>query len=188
MVEDRYYPDDSYYNSLIENKNFEEMTDIRFIDNSLMLNGERIINLFFPSEITFTKMMKSLYLKFGRDQRDLKLANYNKYNFSYETRKIQDEFREKFGTISVNISSVGSRGGIFNMYGKKIFINFPEFNIITGILNSNKKLIADIECQQQKKVKKLYINDKEINIDIEKSLASLGITEDNKNCKVELSE
>ena len=188
MIEDRNYPDNSYYESLIENKNFKEMTCIKFIDNSCMLNGMNHINLHFPSEITIAEMMKTLYLKFGMDQRDLKLNNYYIYDVSYETKKIQDEFRSKTVRISLNILGAGSRGGIFNIYGKKIFINFPKFNITTGILNSNIKLVSDIEFQYQRKVKKLYIDDEEIDIDIEKSLASLGITEDKKNCKVEFYE
>ena len=147
-----------------------------------------VINLFFPSEITIAEMMKTLYLKFGMDQRGLKLKNYYIYDVSYETKKIQDEFRSKTVTISLIILGAGSSGGIFNIYGKKIFINFPKFNITTGILNSNIKLVSDIECQRHQKVKKLYIDDEEIDIDIEKSLASLGITEDKKNCKVEFYE
>ena len=60
-----------------------------------------------------------------------------------------------------------------------------------GILNSNKKLIEDIECrecQEGKKVTKLYIKGKELNIEKEKSLLSFGIKEDCSNCIVEFNE
>ena len=42
--------------------------------------------------------------------------------------------------------------------------------------------------QEEKKLKKLYIDGKEIDLDEEKSLASLGIQEGSYNLKIEFSE
>ena len=49
-------------------------------------------------------------------------------------------------------------------------------------------MLQFIECMKFKKVKKIYIKEKEINIKEEKSLLSLGIKEDYSNCKVEFEE
>ena len=90
-------------------------------------------------------------------------------------------------SIYISINS-GLLGGIYNIYGKKINLLFNGYNIIIGILNSNKKLINEIECQENKKVKKIYIEGKELNIEEEKSLLSLGIKKNSSNCKVELED
>ena len=39
MIEDRYYPDETYYNSIIENKKSDEMIKIILQDVSLDLCG-----------------------------------------------------------------------------------------------------------------------------------------------------
>ena len=180
IVEDRYFQDNSYYDSLIKNKNFEDMINIR-------LEGSIYANLYFPSDITFSEMLKAIYFKFDRDYRDLQL--------NYYCENVNDKIKEIFGDKKVfsiwdNVHG-GVLGGIVNIYGKKINLYFPRYTINMGILNSNKKLIKDIECQEcqeGKKVKKLYIKGKELNIQEEKSLLSLGIKEDCSNCYVEFNE
>jgi hypothetical protein len=182
IVEDRYYQDNSYYNSLQENNNIEHMINVRLLEETRQLCGFPIINLYFPPYITFSQMMKAIYFKFDRDDRDLSLGDYSYVN-------LNDKIQEIFGNrtivdIVVYIHGV-LLGGVLNIYGKQIYLHFPKFTINTGVLNSNKKLIKDIERQESKIVKKININGKELNIGKEKSLLSFGIKEDCQNCKVE---
>ena len=111
MVEDRYYSDETYYNSIIENKNSDEIIRVTLIDSTLDLCGIMHINFNFPSDITLSQMFKAIYLKFGRDNRDLTFLNCS--DFPYE--KLKDKFSGNFGTISVSIHD-GILGGIFNVY------------------------------------------------------------------------
>ena len=184
MIEDRYYPDETYYNSIIENKNSDEMTGITLIDSTLDLCGIMHIHFNFPSNISLSEMFKAIYLKFGRDKRDLTFLNCS--DFPY--KKLKDKFSGIFRTINIS-THCGILGGIFNVYGKKIILNNDNRTIIEiGTLNSNKKLKKYIEMQEGKKLKKLYIDGKEIDLDEEKSLASLGIQEGSYNLKIEFSE
>ena len=184
IVEDRYYQDNSYYNSLIENKNFKDMIEIN-LKNTYELCGQGVIQLFFPPYITFSQMMKAIYFKFDRDEKDLFLINYP--FIKGNNIIIQDIFNNKRRDIDISTGS-GVLGGILNKYGKLIDLNFPGYTINIGILNSNKKLVKDIEYQEEKKVKKIYIKGKELNIKEEKSLSSLGINENCSNCIVEFEE
>ena len=128
--------------------------------------------------------MKAICFKFDRDERDFFLINYK---YTEGNNIIQDIFTNKRRDIDITTSS-GILGGTFNKYGKLIDLDFPGYTINIGILNSNKKLVKDIECQEEKKVKKIYIKGKELNIKEEKSLSSLGINENCSNCKVEFEE
>ena len=179
IVEDKNFQDNSYYDSLIKNKNFEDMIIIR-------LTGSINADLYFPSDITFSEMLKVIYFKFDRDNKNLFL--------DYSCDKVNDEIKEIFGNRkNVCVSAYFSEeiiGGIVNIYGKQIYLHFDDysFSIGIGILNSNKKLIKDIENHILKKVKKLYIEEKELNIQEEKSLLSFGIKKDCYNCKVEFDD
>ena len=180
IVEDRYYQDNSYYNSLIKNNNFEDMINIR-------LSGSINDSLYFPLDITFSEMLKTIYFKFDRDNRD--------FLIDYYCEKVNDKIKEIFGNRKVVYITArdggGILGGFHSIYGKKINLYFHNYTINIGILNSNKKLIEYIKClvcDYRKKVRKLYIEGKELNIEEEKSLLSFGIKEDCYNCKVEFNE
>jgi hypothetical protein len=150
------------------------MIHIILLDETRALCGQAFIHLYFPPDITFSQMMKAIYFKFDRDERDLTLINYSQEN---PNRKIHEIFIMKEQSIYISNNS-GVLGGIFNVYGKRINLLFNGNNITIGILNSNKKLMKEIESQEGKKVKKIYIEGKELNMDGEKSLLSLGIKED----------
>ena len=159
------------------------MKHIILIDELKKLCGQSFIHLYFPPEITFSQMMRAIYFKFDRDERDLFL-NYSQKNPNI---KIHEIFNLKEQSIYISINS-GLLGGICNIYGKKINLRFNFNTIAIGILNSNKILIKVIELQENKKVKKIYIEGKELNMEGEKSLLSLGIKEDSSNCMVELGD
>ena len=159
------------------------MIHIILLDETRALCGQAFIHLYFPPDITFSQMMKAIYFKFDRDERDLTLNNYSQEN---PNRKIK-EFIQKEASTYISTNG-GILGGILNIYGKRINLCFNGYIITIGILNSYKKLMKEIESQEGKKVKKIYIEGKELNMDEEKSLLSLGIKEDCSNCKVELED
>lgn len=160
------------------------MINIKLFGATYDLCQKNAVNLFFPPYITFSEMLKAIYFKFDRDNRDLHLF--------YSCQNVNDKIKEIFNNrkeVSIEISLHGGvLGGILNKYGKLIYLHFPGYTINIGILNSNKKLIKDIECQEEKKVKKIYIEGKELNIGEEKSLLSLGIKEDCNKCIAEFDK
>ena len=184
MIEDRYYPDETYYNSIIENKKSDEMIRIILQDGSLDLCGSMRVGIDFPSDISFSEMFKAIYLKFGRDKRDLTFCDYsNSLHMKIKDKNLGSCF------LAINVTTHGGiLGGIFNIYGKKIELNYNGNLFTIGALNSNKKLKNDIEAQERKKLKKLYIDGKEVDLCEEKSLASLGIQEGSYNLNCEFAE
>ena len=184
MIEDRYYPDETYYNSIIENKKSDEMIWIILQNGSLDLCGSKNVGIDFPSDISFSEMFKAIYLKFGRDKRDLKFCDYsNSLHMKIKDKNLGSCF------LAINVTTHGGiLGGIFNIYGKKIILNNNGNLFTIGALNSNKKLKNDIEAQERKKLKKLYIDGKEVDLCEEKSLASLGIQEGSYDLNFEFAE
>lgn len=179
IVEDRYYQDNTYYNSLIENNNSKDMINIE-------LSGDISHKFIFPENITFSEMKKAIYFSIDKDNRELLFYDYRSVN---DNDKIKEIFKNKITKINTFINGKIIGGAILN-YGKKINLNIIPGDLVVeiGILNSNKKLLSFVELMIGQKVKKIYIKEKEINITEEKSLISLGIKEDCKNCKVELGE
>ena len=96
-------------------------------------------------------MFKAIYLKFGRDKRDLTFCDYsNSLHMKIKDKNLGSCFLE------INITTHGGiLGGIFNIYGKKIILNNNGNLFTIGALNSNKKLKNDIEAQKKKKIKKI---------------------------------
>ena len=184
MIEDRYYPDETYYNSIIENKKSDEMIRIILQDVSLNLCGSKNVGIDFPSDISFSEMFKAIYLKFGRDKRDLTFWNYsNSLHMKIKDKNLGSCF------LAINVTTHGGiLGMIFNIYGKKIKLNYNGNLFTIGAFNSNKKLKNVIEAQERKKLKKLYIDGKEVDLCEEKSLDSLGIQEGSYNLNFELAE
>ena len=91
--------------------------------------------------------------------------------------------------LAINITTHGGiLGGIFNTHGKKLKLNYNGNLFTIGAFNSNKKLKNVIEAQERKKLKKLYIDGKEVDLCEEKSLASLGLQEGSYNLNFELAE
>lgn len=73
IIEDRFYPDDSYYNKLIQNNKNNKMKHFRIKDSS---TAKIIENLIFPENITIKEMYKALYLKFGYNGNNCSFLNY----------------------------------------------------------------------------------------------------------------
>ena len=65
IVENRVFPDDSYYNSLIENITNDDILNIHFCE------GGKNKFLIFPKYITVEQMLKAFYFKYGYKKNDI---------------------------------------------------------------------------------------------------------------------
>ena len=143
--------------------------------------NKKILN--FPGEATLSDAKISFYHKYGLNEEmsillynGLKLENNderkirtNTYINVYDPKQIYK--RKEFGkTLVRNVM-------IHNFEQKKIIENFK---IIIGTLESNSTLYQKIEnyLAMRRGIKKLYLNNKEINREDKKSLKNLDIKED----------
>ena len=131
-------------------------------------------------------MKKAIHLKFGYNKKNLKLeSDY----FVKDDDIINNIYHILCKGLSFNIAGKGLLGTSINTYGKVIeckilVINKVRMKAIIGTLNSNKHLIKYIETSCFETVTRMYFNEKEIDIECEKSLLSLGI-KNNFDCKIE---
>ena len=184
IIEDIYYPDDSYYNLFL--KRTDEKINILFDCPEIRLN------MIFPQSAKIGELLKAFYLRLGIDDK--------KYFLLFNSQRLlQDDNRSLYEIFSNNsrviiYSSCNAIGGrITNIFGKIITANikFREANFIIeiGALNSTKHLIMEFLDHSGKNpndtdsVKKLIIN--EVEIKKERSLKSLGISKD-FSCYIEL--
>ena len=82
-------------------------------------------------------------------------------------------------------------GSSIQRFGKEIYVEVIDkknqestLSAYIGLLNSNKDLIKYIEINLGIKIKKMYLNKKEVNINEIRSLSSLGIT-NNCDCVID---
>ena len=170
IIENKIYPDDSYYKSLLTKNDNPKVINIIWRNSSL----GKSVNLHFPSNITIFQLKKAIYLKFGFYHKGISCKWFSKKN---------DETLEELPPISELIYEKLNEAMNYyiNYLGKEIMIRIkrseekPDLEIIFGSLNSIKIIVRRIEADLQKKVKKIYFNGKELDIKEEKSIASLGI-------------
>ena len=185
IIENRIYPNDSYYNSLINQNINEKMYKIQI----RIVNLDKELFLSFPSNIPISEMKKAIELKLGY------------LNILFSGRKIRGDdiiiknlFKSSNNNCPYNLRVYIPKGNYlsFIKYGKKVLVNAIDKNTKEnyieeiGLLNSNKFLIKIIVEHHLVgyEVKKAYFNGKEISLDKEKSLNSYGI-KDNFICEVE---
>ena len=149
--------------------------------------------LFFPDDISFSEMLKIIFFTFGLDQSSL--INRNLIVYAEKNLLLRDKF--KYYIKNEIRFSDNVLGGIQTCFGKdikaEIFEKGKNYSLNTiniGLLNSNKHLINRIRIylcldNDKKKINKITIDGKEIDIKEEKSLLSLGIKDD-FSCKIEL--
>ena len=181
IIEDIPFPDDSFYNNLIEKNKNEEMINVLFKDQN---DIDFLLNLKFPKNITIKEMEKAVYLKLGYNSSNLLFFTLSSYSLKgLYIRKVYE-----LSPFLVHFKIVGEvLGTAIQCFGKQIKIEVYEqknkqntiLYAYIGLLNSIKHLINYIESNLIIKIKKIIINQKEININEIKSLSSLGIT---NNC------
>ena len=184
IIESIVFPDDSYYNNLIQNNRNEEMINVCFKDNN---NSDFILYLEFPKNVTVNELQKAFYLKFGYNKTNMNLYNYS-YNSlnDYNDKKVYELF---IFTIYFRIAGEGLLGTYIQTFGKVINVEIEytlNHEIVhqttqIGLLNTCNDLINYIEeslSDSSLKIKRIYLNKKEVNINEIKSLSSLGINND----------
>ena len=171
IIEDRIYPDNSYYNSLLRNCK-DNIIFIFFNDNYGKLY---VFN--FPEYITVSQMLKAIYLKLGYDRRNLYIEHFQSLNNNEIIGKLTYMNHKKHQIYKL----YELLGGPIHIFGKEIKIkisNLNAYNCIIGLLNSNKDLVKKIEQENLIIIKEIYSIENKLNIDEEKSLCSLGIKDD----------
>ena len=185
IIEPRYFPDDSYYKSLMK----KSSNDFRNVILNLYYGN--ILHRSFPSDITFGEMCKAFYLILGSSNYEYLFLKYDE-GFRIDPN---DKRKLKEFVKSLSLEERG-KGGIITAHikvlGKQInfTINSNSYNYIIGILNKIEDIIIYYEPIEERKVKSIKIGEIEIKRDEDKrlcSLLSLGITKDFK-CQIEFEE
>lgn len=184
IIENRNYKDDSFYNSLIKNNNGADLINIRLIDD-YRENPTYILQ--FPSNISYSQMMKAINLKFGYCKNDNIYVNHI---FTDGKKSLKEIF-----IYLMNDIHYYKKGRVvafhMNIYGKYLQIKVSNklkteyiTTICLGLLNSNKLLVTRIEAETGRKVKNIFFNNNKLNIKDEMSIYSMGITQ-NCSCLAE---
>ena len=176
IIEDIYYLDHSYFNK------FKYSDYIGEKKNVLLQIRDNNQNLVVPSNTKLFQIYKALILHFGSDYRFLYYAkNINEKDDRIidnqsrieciKTGDLKTGYGIKFGKkINLKIDIKDSKG-------KKIIKN-GSLVLEIGIFDSVKHFIEYIECQNYIKVRSFSLKGKIINLEEDRSFASLGIKED----------
>lgn len=183
IVEERNYPYDIFnkYNNNINNI---------FIQLYLQNGKNKII--YVSEDTTISELINGIYSLLGTNEKSIIIFNYNSYSdiLKIKEKNVKDIAENKRLILKIEqLGDVKQRerfGKIIN--AEVIFKNISQSNeeinpiiIQTGTLESTKSLFESINnmlCSPTIKIKKLYINEEEINENEEKSLLSIGIKED----------
>ena len=165
IIEDADYPDESYYNKILEKYENEKFNQIIFDLNS----KKHSISL--PENIKFDEMKKAVFSKLHLNEKQYKLIRYGTYSsFNYRIDEVGEMCRHVL---------FGKKIKAFFMYKNK------EMNVNIGTLNSIKSLITKINnAFEGKKVIRIVIGMNKFGKKDEKSLSSVGINKDFK-CSLE---
>ena len=173
IIENRTYPDSSFYESLIKNN---PCTDSTYMISVNVASDKRVKYFEFPSNITIFQMKKALNLEFGFCKRDKIFwmeDNENKY--------LKEIFIKPEGNYIRYEEAKCCYNNVF--YGKIINVEIEfiknakhfKFIVVIGQLDSNKILVKKIQNLSLYKVKKIIYDNKTLNIKDEMSIKSLGI-------------
>ena len=178
-INDQSHTKNLYYHYLLEK--YKNCSKINFICSFC---GEKLY-FTFPSDISISQMIKAMKFDFS-SKNDIKIF-YNSQLLKNDNSKLSEKFN-KLVTLDV-IEENPIQCGFPPRKIIQVIILVKDKNIVkTGNItrfNSIQTLIFDIELKIKSKIKKLWIEDKEINLNDEKTISSLGI-KDNFICVVEI--
>ena len=186
IIEPRYFPDESYYNSLMKKSSND------FCNVHLTLSNGKRLHRTFPNDITIGEMCKAFYLVLGSSKFDFFLFNGLKINLNDKRKLKEISYDLSLNIINHQIKSLG-----IDALGKQISItiysNEPTLtnhHYRIGILNKIEDIIKYSEPIAGRRIKKIKIGENEIKKDENKrlcSLLSLGLTKD-FDCQIEFGE
>ena len=182
IIENIYYLDNTYYNSL-KNQNYSG--NIKNV--SLEINGKRR-NMIVPSDIKLFQLYKAFILNFGcgfkfiylLDGKEINEQDKRDYLEGYIIKFYEYDFIKTY--IHILGKEINLAIDFIDNTGKK-----RSQNYFVGIYNSIKEFTHMIEFQALIKIKRFYLGNKEINFEENRSFLSLGIKEDTY-CKILFSE
>ena len=182
IIEERYIPNTCYYDSLKKKYGNDDIRNITFKKSD---GYQKVLQ--FPGKATLSDVKISFYNKYGLNEN---------MNLLYSAEKLKDNDERMIKDITSSSSFfmyIYDPMKIYNRkeFGKIIFGNLTakiktgekediqNFKIEIGALESTSKLYRKIESLlcKSKKIKKLYLDNKEINKEDVESLKFLGIKE-----------
>ena len=190
IIEERPIPNTCYYDKLIKKYGNDDIRIVKFLDP---FGNNKLLN--FPGEATLSDVKISYYNKYG--------LNENMASLLYNSIKMNDNDKRRIKDITNSGITISVMNLMYyaqkNNFGKRLVGNviakietkekedIKYFQIEIGTLESTSKLFDRIEIMLclNKKIKRLYLNNKEINREDKQSIKSLGIKE-NFNVIVEL--
>ena len=188
IIEPFYFPDNSYYNSLMK-KSSNEIYNV-----SLTFQDGRKFNRIFPSDITIGEMCISFYLIFGLSNNHYFTEhNLHGLRIGLDDKRKLKEFKNPI-ILEERVPDI--IGLHINILGKQIkftlYSNLDTLHqtYIIGILNKIEDIMIYYEKVKGRKIKQIKIEQIEIKNNEEKrlcSLLSLGITND-FDCYIEFGE
>ena len=187
IIEERYIPNNIYSESLLKKYG---NNDIAYFYLELSNGKKQALNL--PRNALVSEVVKTIYFKFGADEKNLKLLSNGKDMRINDKRKIKDIYNGNIINATTHIPTKLSR----DFFGKRLVGNLKiqfkgqpplTIQIVTGTLESTTNLFEQVECMYGVKIQKLYLNNVELIRKYEKSLLSMGI-KDNFSLKAEMEK
>ena len=197
IIEDRIYPDKSYYLSIQKKYENNNKNRINIVFNEFR-GLIRRHNFVFSENTTITEMIYSINLFFGLDYRDLRLM-YDMMTIKPNETNIFNYFRRSEMVTIVGIKRQNERNLTeCKIIGKAISAkllndkNEEEFKVVVGRLNNTKVLFCpDIDHgfgsfkDNLRGLYNIYIGNIEIKFEDNQSFSSHGIKEDFA-CRIKL--
>ena len=197
IIEDRIYPDNSYYLSIQKKyKNNNKKINVIFKEFRSLIGTH---NFVLSGMTTITEMINSINLFFGLDYRNLRLM-YNMITIEPKETTISNYFMREMLTLT-GIKKQNERNLTeCRIIGKNISAkllndkNEEKYKVVVGRLNNTKVLFCpDLDHgfgffkDNLRGLYNIYINNKEIKYEDNQSFSSLGIKEDFV-CRVKLKK
>ena len=186
IIEERYIPNNIYSESLLKKYG---NNDIAYFYLELSNGKKQALNL--PRNALVSEVVKTIYFKFGADEKNLKLLSNGKDMRINDKRKIKDIYNGNLINITIIFYEKPPR-----VFGKRLFGNLiAQFKgqqsvtipIDTGSLESTTSLFQKVSCMCCANIKKLYLNNVELIYKDEKCLLSMGI-KDNFSLKAKMEK
>jgi hypothetical protein len=187
IIEDRNYPEESYYWSIYKKyENREDKINIFFDGGASYLMKK---NFIFSREATMYEMLNSIYLFYGYDRRDLRIVCDVKTLEPGET-KIGEMFKYNSILIGLKIEDMRKKTEcrfLGQIISAKLLIDGKNIEVKVGRLNNTKVLFCPdrdhgfgIYRENLRNLYNIYIKkfDVEIKYEDDQSFYSLGIKED----------